>query len=253
MVIIPAIDIKDGRCVRLRQGDLSAETVYSDNPVMMATQWETQGAQRLHLVDLNGAVDGKPRHLKEIQEIVSTLKIPVEVGGGIRDISTISTYLDMGVQWVILGTTAVMKPSIIREACTHFPHRIIISLDVKDGYVAWQGWVEQSTVTPLTVLNKLDDCALAAVVFTDISRDGMKTGPNIDAIRDITIATNIPLIVSGGVSGIDDLLALQFNVPSVTGVIVGKALYDGNIDLSKAIATLNPASPSQVDSSTQLP
>ena len=243
MVVIPAIDLKDGRCVRLRQGDMNAETVYSDNPVMMATQWEAQGAQRLHLVDLNGAVDGTPRHLNEIQAIVSALKIPVEVGGGIRDLHTISTYLDMGVQWVILGTAAVMQPSLVREACTRFPHHIIISLDVKDGYVAWQGWVEQSTVTPLTVLNELDGCALAAVVFTDISRDGMKTGPNIDAIREITMATEIPLIVSGGVSGIDDLRALQSDIPSIAGVIVGKALYDGNLDLREALKVVDAASP----------
>tara|TARA_B100000315_G_C14515703_1_gene559048 strand:- start:126 stop:824 length:699 start_codon:yes stop_codon:yes gene_type:complete len=232
---------------------MNAETVYSDDPVMMATQWEAQGAQRLHLVDLNGAVDGNPHHLNEIQTIVSTLRIPVEVGGGIRDLSTISTYLDMGVQWVILGTTAVMQPSIVQEACTRFPHHIIISLDVKDGYVASQGWLEQSTVTPRDVLNTLADCALAAVVFTDISRDGMKTGPNIDAIRDITVATNIPLIVSGGVSGIDDLRALKFKVPSITGVIVGKALYDGNLDLQNALEVLNPTFSSQPDSSTQLP
>ena len=243
MVIIPAIDLKDGRCVRLRQGDLNAETVYSDDPVMMATQWEAQGAQRLHLVDLNGAVDGKPRHLSEIQAIVSAVKIPVEVGGGIRDLHTISTYLEMGIKWVILGTAAVMQPSLVREACTRFPHRIIISLDVKDGYVAWQGWVEQSTVTPLTVLNDLEGCALAAVVFTDISRDGMKTGPNMDAIREITMATEIPLIVSGGVSGIDDLRTLQSDIPSIAGVIVGKALYDGNLDLREALKIVDAASP----------
>lgn len=243
MVIIPAIDLKDGRCVRLRQGDLNAETVYSDDPVMMATQWEAQGAQRLHVVDLNGAVDGKPRHLSEIQAIVSAVKIPVEVGGGIRDLHTISTYLDMGIQWVILGTAAVMQPSLVREACTRFPQHIIISLDVKDGYVAWQGWVEQSTVTPLTVLNDLAGCALAAVVFTDISRDGMKTGPNMDAIQEITMATEIPLIVSGGVSGIDDLRTLQSDIPSIAGVIVGKALYDGNIDLREALKVVDAASP----------
>lgn len=243
MVIIPAIDLKDGRCVRLRQGDLNAETVYSDDPVMMATQWEAQGAQRLHVVDLNGAVDGKPRHLSEIQAIVSAVKIPVEVGGGIRDLHTISTYLDMGIQWVILGTAAVMQPSLVREACTRFPQHIIISLDVKDGYVAWQGWVEQSTVTPLTVLNDLAGCALAAVVFTDISRDGMKTGPNMDAIQEITMATEIPLIVSGGVSGIDDLRTLQSDIPSIAGVIVGKALYDGNLDLREALKVVDAASP----------
>ena len=241
MIIIPAIDLKDGRCVRLRQGNLEDETVYSDDPVMMGKQWETQGAQRLHLVDLNGAVDGTPHHLTEIQAIVSAVKIPVEVGGGIRDLHTISTYLDMGIEWVILGTAAVMQPSLVREACTRFPHHIMISLDVKDGYVAWQGWVEQSTVTPLAVLNDLDGCALAAVVFTDISRDGMKTGPNIDAIREITMATEIPLIVSGGVSGIDDLLTLQSDIPAVAGVIVGKALYDGNLDLPHALKVVNAA------------
>ncbi len=242
MVIIPAIDLKDGRCVRLLQGDMDAETVYSDDPVMMATQWEAQGAQRLHLVDLNGALDGKPRHLDEIQAILSAVKIPIEVGGGIRSLHTITTYIEMGIKWVILGTAAVMQPSLVREACARFPRQIIISLDVKDGYVAWQGWVEQSTVTPLAILNDLDGCALEAVVFTDISRDGMKTGPNIDAIREITMATEIPLIVSGGVSGIDDLRTLKSDLPAIAGVIIGKALYDGNLDLQEALQVVDAAS-----------
>ena len=244
MVVIPAIDLKDGRCVRLRQGDLNLETVYSDDPVRMAMEWEALGAQRLHLVDLNGAVHGNPHHLNEIRTIISTLKIPIEVGGGIRDLDTVNAYLEMGVQWVILGTAAVRQPSLVREACERHPHHIIISLDVRNGYVAWQGWVEQSTVTPQAVLNDLDGCELAAVVFTDISRDGMKTGPNIDTIREILMATDIPVIVSGGVSGIGDLRTLHSDVPAIAGVIVGKALYDGNLDLKEALRMLNLDSPS---------
>ncbi len=243
MVIIPAIDLKDGKCVRLRQGDMNAETVYSDDPVTMAKQWETQGATRLHLVDLNGAVEGTPRHLNEIQAILSGVEIPVEVGGGIRDMERITTYIEMGVQWVILGTAAVQNPSLVREACTRFPNKIMISLDVRDGYVAWQGWVEQSNVTSLAALNELDGCALAAVVFTDISRDGMKTGPNIEAIRSITMATETPVILSGGISGIDDIRTLQSEVSEIAGVIVGKALYDGNLNLPEALQLASSSGP----------
>ena len=227
--------------MRLRQGDMNAETVYSKDPVKVATQWEAQGAQRLHVVDLNGAVDGTPHHLNEIRTIIASLQIPVEVGGGIRDVQTISAYIEMGVQWVILGTAAIGCPALVREACTRFPHQIIISLDVKGRYVASQGWVEQSTVTPLAVLSELHGCALAAVIFTDISRDGMKTGPNLKTIRELTMTTAFPLIVSGGVSGVDDLRLLQSGAPTIVGVIIGRALYDGTLDLREALGVVDAA------------
>ena len=236
MIVIPAVDLKEGRCVRLSQGKMTQETVYSDDPLQMAKYWESKGAERLHLVDLNGAVSGKPFHRSLIEEIIGSLRIPVETGGGIRDLDTIASYLSAGAGWVILGTAAFLNGDLLKEACRRFPERIILGVDARGGKVAIQGWNEMVPMTAVDLVKRCEGEAISEVIFTDIERDGMSTGLNWEATKALARSTSIPVIASGGVSKIEDIEQLMKLEPDgVTGVIVGRALYTGRLDLKEAI------------------
>lgn len=236
MIVIPAIDLKDGKCVRLAQGDFRRVTVYSEDPVEMAEQWRMQGAQRLHVVDLDGSLVGSPRNRSVILEMVKAVPIPVELGGGIRDMETVAFYLGHGVRWVILGTAALRNEAFVRDACRRFSGRIIVGIDAREGLVAVQGWTEKTSETAVEIVRRYEDLDLAAVVYTDIHRDGMETGVNIEATRMLAEATNIPVIASGGVAGMADIeRVLDLEPAGVMGVIAGKALYSGSLSLEAAI------------------
>lgn len=236
MLIIPAIDLKDGRCVRLRQGDLQAETVYSDDPSSMAVQWERRGAQMLHLVDLNGAVEGQPKNMAGIEAIAKAVSIPVQVGGGVRDLEIIRRYLDGGVRRVVLGTAALRDRGLLERACSLYPSRILVGLDARNGKVAVQGWTSQSETLATDLLQSLAEFALAGVIYTDIARDGMLQGPNLAALREIAARSSMPVIASGGITKAEDIQAIKSLGPRIEGAIVGKALYDGKLDLKAALA-----------------
>jgi len=236
MLIIPAVDIKDGKCVRLEQGAMDRETVFSENPEQMAVQWEMRGAEKLHLVDLNGAISGRPVNKAPIQRITERLSIPVEVGGGIRSLRTIEEYLSLGVDEVIIGSAAYKDPEFVRAACERFPGRIIVGIDAKDERVAVQGWTEMTDVSAVAVAKACEEAGVTSLIYTDIARDGMKTGPNTTSLRSFTKATNLPVIAAGGVStlqDIEELLLLQAD--GLRGVIIGRALYDGAIDLESIL------------------
>lgn len=235
MVVIPAIDLKDGRCVRLRQGDMNQETSYSQDPPAMAQHWEGLGAQRLHVVDLNGAVDGKPKNFDHVLAITQAISIPVQVGGGIRSLDTIREYLSHGVSKVVLGTAVLEDPSLLEEASREFPDRILIGVDVKDGMVAVHGWTNVSDSTPEDVFQSLKPYALSGVIFTEISRDGMLDGPNLPALEHAARNSPFPVIASGGVTRVEDIHAVKKLGPNICGVIVGKALYEGTLTLSAAM------------------
>jgi len=237
LVIIPAIDLKDGKCVRLLQGDFERVTVYSDHPAEMAHLWREKGAERLHLVDLDGSVAGIPRNAEIIGQVVNEVRLPVEIGGGIRDLPTIKRYLDMGVQWVILGTAALKDRSFVYEACKLFPGHIILGIDASNGRVAVEGWTEQSAITALELAKSYENRGIAAVIYTDISRDGMQTGVNVEGTRCLAEAIDIPVIASGGVATLEDIRRLlPLEGRGIKGVIVGKALYSGAIALEEAIS-----------------
>jgi phosphoribosylformimino-5-aminoimidazole carboxamide ribotide isomerase len=236
LIVIPAVDLKDGKCVRLSQGRMDQESVYSENPVQMAKHWESKGAARLHVVDLNGAVTGKPFHRSLIEEITKALKIPIEVGGGIRDSETIKNYLSSGVQWIILGTAALSNRRLVEEACHRFPGRVILGIDAKGGRVAIQGWNEIVSVEAIDLAKQFEGAGLSAIIFTDVERDGMGTGLNWQETKALARETSIPVIASGGVSKIGEIERLKNLEPDgVIGVIVGRALYTGKIDLEEAI------------------
>jgi phosphoribosylformimino-5-aminoimidazole carboxamide ribotide isomerase len=235
VLVIPAIDLKDGRCVRLRQGDLQRETVYSDDPPAMARRWEAQGARWLHLVDLNGAVDGNPKNQSAIEAIVRAVSVPVQVGGGIRSVEMISRYLSIGVARVVLGTAVLEQRTLLDEACAQFPDRILVGIDARNGQVAVHGWTSLSATTTHNLLAQLKGYALAGIIYTDISRDGMLEGPNLAGLKDIASRSPVRVIASGGISRVEDVQAVKAIGPSVTGVIVGKALYDGKLDLRAAL------------------
>lgn len=234
MLIIPAIDLKDGCCVRLRQGDLNQETVYSQDPPAMALHWERQGARFLHIVDLNGAVDGRPRNVVQIEAILKTVSIPVQIGGGIRTLEAIRLYLSRGAARVVLGTAVLQNWALLEQACAEFPGQVLISVDVRDGKVAVQGWTSLSQTLAFDVVRRLDGYPLAGLVFTDISRDGMLEGPNLVTLRQIVDCTAIPVIASGGITCLEDIRAIKSLGARVEGIIVGKALYDGKLDLRAA-------------------
>ena len=241
MIVIPAIDLKDGRCVRLRQGDMAAETVYSSDASAVALQWEKQGAGLIHVVDLNGAVDGKPGNLSEIQSVISTVSVRVQVGGGIRNIETVRRYLAAGVSRVVLGTAALTDRRLLEQACTEYPRRILLGLDARDGKVAVKGWTALSETQAIDLLKELSGYQLGAVIYTDIARDGMLGGPNIQALREVVERSSFPVIASGGITGLEDLRAIQSLGPRIEGAIVGKALYDGKLDYATALAVLREA------------
>jgi len=241
MILIPAIDLKDGQCVRLRQGKMEDDTVFSDDPVAMAGKWVDAGARRLHIVDLNGAFAGKPQNADIIHEIASTYPdLSIQIGGGIRDEETIVSYLDAGVQFVIIGTKAVNEPHFISEVCAEFQNHIIVGLDAKDGKVAVEGWSKLSKHDVIDMAKRFEQDGVAAIVYTDISRDGMMQGVNVEATVKLAQAVNIPVIASGGITNMDDIKALSAVADEgIMGAITGRAIYEGTIDLKKCQAWLD--------------
>ena len=236
MTVIPAIDIKDGQCVRLAQGDFRRVTVYSHNPVETAKMWQAYGAARIHVVDLDGSRVGSPRNREVIQRIAEEIEVPIQVGGGIRDIETIDAYMRMGVQWVILGTMALKNEQFVKAACDAFQDRIILGIDANDGKVAVQGWTEQTSEVVVDIARRYEGYSVHAIVYTDIKRDGMETGPNIEATKNLAQSVAIPVIASGGVSSIRDIeRIIEVEKFGITGVIIGKALYSGAVSLKEAI------------------
>jgi phosphoribosylformimino-5-aminoimidazole carboxamide ribotide isomerase len=234
MLVIPAIDLKDGRCVRLRQGQMAEETVYSDDPVSIAQQWERVGARLLHVVDLNGAVEGQPRNAAAIAAIRAAVSIPIQLGGGIRTLQTVREYAAKGVDRLVLGTAALRDPSVLRDAAGEFPSRVLVGIDARDGRVAVQGWTAVAEMTAPELLRSLSDYELAGVIYTDISRDGMMIGPNLEALGLMARQSPHPLIASGGITRIEDLLAIKALGGSISGAIVGKALYEGRLNFQVA-------------------
>jgi phosphoribosylformimino-5-aminoimidazole carboxamide ribotide isomerase len=239
MLVIPAIDLKDGRCVRLRQGDMAAETVYSGDVQAVARKWQEGGASMIHVVDLNGAVDGEPRSLPQVDAVMKAVSVNVQVGGGIRTIDTVRRYLHAGVSRVVLGTAALMDRAFLEQACREFPSRILLGMDVRDGKVAVKGWTAVSDISAVDLLTEIRGLAIGAVIYTDILRDGMLSGPNIPALKEVVSRSSFPVIASGGVGRIEDLLAVRALGPRVEGAIVGKALYDGTLDYRAAVAALS--------------
>jgi phosphoribosylformimino-5-aminoimidazole carboxamide ribotide isomerase len=237
MIVIPAIDLKEGRCVRLEQGLMDKDTVFNDDPAAQALEWQRQGAELLHIVDLDGAFAGEPRNRSAIEAILGAISIPAQLGGGIRDLATIEAYLALGLSRVIIGTAAQRNPDLVKDACSRFPGRIVVGIDAKNGMVAVQGWAEVTDCTARDLARKFEGFGVAAIIYTDISRDGMLQGPNLDATRALAEAVAIPVIASGGVSRLEDIKNLMaIEKSGVTGVITGKAVYTGAIKLAEAIA-----------------
>ena len=245
MLIIPAIDLKDGRCVRLKQGDMSTATVFSDDPVAMAKHWAAQGARRLHIVDLNGAVAGRPKNEKVIRDMIAAVgeQVPIQLGGGIRDLDTIESYLAAGVTYIVIGTAAVKNPGFLSDACYAFQGHIIAGLDAKDGKVAVEGWSKLTGHDVVDLAKKYEDYGIEALVYTDIGRDGMMSGINLDATLRLAQATKTPIIASGGLNSVEDVQAVCTRlVPEgVIGAIAGRALYEGKLELKKAQAAADKA------------
>jgi len=236
MLLIPAIDIKDGRCVRLRQGRMDQETVYGENPLEMAKRWIDAGARRLHIVDLDGAIAGRPENADIIHEIAEIYPdIPIQVGGGIRDEDTIQTYLDVGVSYVIVGTKAVTTPHFVSDICLEFPGHIIVGLDAKDGKLAINGWSKLSHHDAADMAQRFEEDGVAAIIFTDISRDGMMNSVNVKATVEICRQVTIPVIASGGITNMDDIRALcKAADEGIAGAITGRAIYEGTLDFAAA-------------------
>ena len=246
MLLIPAIDLKDGHCVRLVQGDMDQATTFGEDPAAMAARWLEAGARRLHLVDLNGAFAGKPQNLAAVKAILAEVgdEIPVQLGGGIRDLDTIEQYIDAGISYVIIGTAAVKNPGFLRDACTAFGGHIIVGLDAKDGKVATDGWSKLTGHEVVDLAQKFQDWGVESIIYTDIGRDGMLTGINVDATVKLAQALTIPVIASGGLAGIADIEALcAVEDEGVEGVICGRAIYSGALDFAKAQARADELSP----------
>lgn len=239
MILFPAIDLKDGACVRLVKGEMSAATVFNTDPAAQARHFAAAGSAWIHVVDLNGAFAGRPVNAEAVTSIVQAVPVPVQLGGGIRDMKTIELWLERGIRRVILGTVALRDPLLVKEACARFPGRVAVGIDARDGYVAVEGWAEKSQVTALDLALKFEDAGVAAIIYTDIERDGALAGPNVEATAALAERVTTPVIASGGVSSLDDLRALKARAASgIAGVISGRALYDGRIDLAAALALL---------------
>jgi phosphoribosylformimino-5-aminoimidazole carboxamide ribotide isomerase len=238
MIFFPAIDLKDGRCVRLLKGDMEAATVFNDSPAEQARAFEAAGAQWLHLVDLNGAFAGAPVNGAAVDDILSAISIPVQLGGGIRDLATIEMWLGKGIARVILGTVAVRDPELVRTAAKSFPGQVAVGIDARGGMVAVEGWAETTDMAVGDLAEKFADAGVAAIIYTDIDRDGVMAGPNVEATAGLAHATDIPVIASGGVSSMADLAALKSCGAPLEGAISGRAIYDGAIDVRAAVAAL---------------
>ena len=236
MLIIPAIDLKDGVCVRLKQGIMDQSTVFSDNPAAMACQWVQEGARRLHLVDLNGAFAGAPVNQEVVNAITSNYPdLPVQIGGGIRDMQTIETYLNSGVNWVIIGTQAVKNPDFVSQACREFPDKIMVGLDARKGLVATEGWSKMSNIKATELAKRFDQDGVKSIIYTDINRDGMMSGVNIEETLGMARASSIPIIASGGITNMSDIEALkEISDEGIIGAITGRAIYEGTLDLETA-------------------
>ena len=236
MLLIPAIDLKDGQCVRLRQGRMDDSTIFSDSPVDMAARWVEAGARRLHLVDLNGAFEGKPVNGEVVRAVAERFpSIPVQIGGGIRDAATVKAYLDSGVQYCIIGTKAVQDPQFVIDLCQQFPGHIIVGIDAKNGMVATDGWAEVSAVSAIELAQQFEQAGVSAIVYTDIARDGMMQGVNVEETTRLAESLSIPVVASGGVTNLDDIKALcEVEHRGVMGAILGRSIYEGSIDLAAA-------------------
>jgi phosphoribosylformimino-5-aminoimidazole carboxamide ribotide isomerase len=245
VLIIPAIDLKDGRCVRLKQGDMNTATVFSDDPVAMARHWAAKGAKRLHIVDLNGAIAGRPKNERVIREMIAAVgeQTAIQLGGGIRDLDAIESYLDAGVTYVIIGTAAVKNPGFLSDACYAFPGHVIAGLDAKEGKVAVEGWSKLTGHDVIDLAKKYEDYGIEALIYTDIGRDGMMGGINIQATLKLAQQLKTPIIASGGLNSLKDVQAVceQLAPEGVIGAIAGRALYEGKIDLQQAQAAANKA------------
>ncbi len=243
MILFPAIDLKDGQCVRLKLGDMDQATVFSDDPAAQARAFEQQGFSYLHLVDLNGAFSGQPVNASAVEAILDAVSLPVQLGGGIRDLQGIERWLERGISRVILGTLAVRDPALVREACKAFPGRIAVGIDAKAGKVAVEGWAESSSLSIKELAARFEDAGVAAIIYTDIDRDGILAGLNIDSTLDLARSTSIPVIASGGLASMADIERLaQPDCAVLEGAITGRALYDGRIDPSAALTVLKAAS-----------
>ena len=236
MLLIPAIDLKDGQCVRLRQGRMDETTVFSANPVDVAQRWVDAGARRLHLVDLNGAFEGKPVNGEVVRAVAAKFPhLPVQIGGGIRDAATVEAYLEAGVQFCIIGTKAVQEPQFVVDLCKQFPGHIIVGIDAKNGMVATDGWAEVSRVAAIDLAKQFEQAGVSAIVYTDIARDGMMTGVNVEETARLAESISIPVVASGGVTNMDDIKALlAVESKGVMGTILGRSIYEGTIDLAEA-------------------
>jgi len=235
MILIPAIDLKDGKCVRLRQGIMEDETIFSDDPVAMAKQWVDAGARRLHLVDLNGAFEGKPVNGEIVRAIARAYpELPIQIGGGIRDFSIVEQYLDAGVEYLIIGTKAVKEPAFVSELCKEFPGHIIVGLDAKDGMVATDGWAEVTDKHVIDMAKQFEDDGVVSIVYTDIGRDGMMKGVNVEATLKLAQSISIPVVASGGITNLDDIRALsKVADQGIMGAITGRAIYEGTLDFAE--------------------